>query len=77
MSTTLGTVRGIMAKITHCGENDINADTLLKDLKADSLHWVQIIVATETALNVEIDFEKLKGMETVNDYIVYVENLKK
>ncbi len=77
MSTTIDTVKGIMAKITHCGENDINADTLLKDLKADSLHWVQIIVATETALNIEIDFEKLKEMSTINDFVVYVEGLKK
>jgi acyl carrier protein len=77
MSTTLDTVKGIMAKIIHRSEGEIKADTMLKDLKADSLHWVQIIVATETAFDIEIDVEKLKEMTTVNDFITHVDGLKK
>ena len=76
MSTTLDTIKGIMAKIIHCSETDIKPETLLKDLKADSLHWVQIIVATESAFNIEIDIDKLKELQMISDFVAYVESCK-
>ena len=54
--STLETIKSVLARITHCNEDDVKAETLLKDIKADSLHWVQIIVGIESATNVEIDF---------------------
>ena len=65
--STLETVKSVMARITHCNEDDIQPESLLKDIKADSLHWVQILVGIESAIDVEIDFDKMKdGVFIVN-----------
>jgi acyl carrier protein len=77
MSSTLDTIKGIMARIVHRSKAEINPETMLKDLKADSLHWVQIIVATESAFDIEIDIDKIKEMATVNDFVSYAESCRK
>ena len=74
--STLETVKSVMAKITHCNQDDIQPETLLKDIKADSLHWVQIIVGIESATDVEIDFDKMKEIEKIDDFVKYIDNLK-
>ena len=50
--STLDELRIVIAKITHCDEQDIILETELKDIKADSLQWLQIIIGTEMALNI-------------------------
>jgi acyl carrier protein len=65
-----------MARITHCNADDVQAETLLKDIKADSLHWVQIIVGIESATNVEIDFDKMKEIASIDDLVKYIDSLK-
>lgn len=72
--TTLETVRGIIARVTHCGEEDVLAETALQDINADSLHWVQIIVGIENEIGVEIDFEKMKDFKTIGDLLAYVDS---
>ena len=67
--STLDELKRIIARITRCSEDEISLETTLKDVKADSLHWVQIIVAAETALDVEIDFEKMRELITIEDFI--------
>ena len=74
--STLETVKSVMARITHCNEDDIQSATLLKDIKADSLHWVQIIVGIESATDVEIDFDKMKEIESIDDLVKYIDSLK-
>ena len=74
--STLETVKSVMARITHCDENDIQPETLMKDIKADSLHWVQIIVGIESDTEVEIDFDKMKEIEKISDFVSYIDNLK-
>lgn len=74
--STLEALRPIVARIAHCNEQDITADTVLKDIDADSLDWVQIIVATENLYDIEIDIEKMEDMKTVNDFITYVDSIK-
>ena len=74
--STLETVKSVMARITHCNEDDIQAETLLKDIKADSLHWVQIIVGIESATDVEIDFDKMKEIASIDDFVKYIDSLK-
>jgi len=74
--STLETVKSVMARITHCNEDDVQAETLLKDIKADSLHWVQIIVGIESAIDVEIDFDKMKEIESIDDLVKYIDSLK-
>ena len=64
-----------IVKITRCSEEEIKPETALKDIRADSLHWVQIIVSVETALDIEIDIdnEKMQELETVADFVKYIE----
>jgi acyl carrier protein len=45
--STLDQLKKIIAKVTHGSEGDIAMNMPLKAIKADSLHWVQIIIAVE------------------------------
>jgi len=73
---TLETVKSVIARITHCNEDDIQPETLLKDIKADSLHWVQIIVGIESDTDVEIDFDEMKEIASIDDFVKYIDDLK-
>ncbi len=75
--SALDELRRIIARVTRCREDEINRETALKDIKADSLHWVQIIVGIENALDIEIDFERMKEMTTIGDFVNYIESLTK
>jgi acyl carrier protein len=77
MSAEFDAIRKIIARVARCNEDDIKMDTLLKDIKADSLHWVQIIVGIENEYNIEIDFEKMKTFIKISDMVDYVTGLKK
>ena len=74
--STLDQLRRNIARVTRCSEQEINAETALKDIKADSLHWVQILVGVENALDIEIDMdrERMKEITTVGDFVKYIEN---
>jgi len=74
--STLDQLRGIMSRITRCNEEEINLDTLLKDVNADSLHWVQIVVGVETAFDIEVDFDKMREMTTIGEFVSYIDNIK-
>jgi acyl carrier protein len=77
MSATLELVKKTVAKVTHSNESDISGETQLKDIKADSLDWVQIMVGIENALDIEIDTEKMKDMTAIGDLVKYLDDLKK
>jgi len=49
----------------------------LKDVKADSLDWVQIIVGVETALDIEVDMERMKEMVTIENFVSYIDSCTK
>jgi acyl carrier protein len=76
MSDVFEKTRGIIAQITHTSESAIQPETLLKEIKADSLHWLQIIVRAEEVLDIEIDFEKMKTFTSIKDIIDYIEGLE-
>jgi len=71
---TLDELRIVIAKITHCDEQDIILETALKDIKADSLQWLQIIIGTEMALNIEIDIDSMKELVTIQDFVILAES---
>ena len=75
--STLEEVKKIIARITHSSADEISPETALKDIKADSLHWVQIIVAVENAFNIEIDFDRMQEFTTIEDFINYIESCTK
>ena len=70
--------RRSVARVTRTAEQDIKPETRLKDIKADSFHWVQIFVALETALDVELDVDEsvMKKLETVDDFVKYIEKMQ-
>ena len=72
--STLDELRIVIAKITHCDEQDIILETELKDIKADSLQWLQIIIGTEMALNIEIDIDSMKELVTIEDFVRLTES---
>jgi len=72
--STLDQLKKIMVKITHCSEEEISPETPLKDIKADSLDWVQIIVGMESAYDIEIDIDKMKEMVTIGDFVRYIDS---
>jgi len=73
----LDELKRIIARIAHCSADEISLETALKDIKADSLHWVQIIIAAEDALNIEIDIDKMTEFTTIGDFVNYIESLVK
>ena len=72
--STLDELRIVIAKITHCDEQDIILETALNDIKADSLQWLQIIIGTEMALNIEIDIDSMKELVTIEDFVKLTES---
>jgi acyl carrier protein len=72
--STLDELRIVIAKITHCDEQDIILETALKDIKADSLQWLQIIIGTEMALKIEIDIDSMKELVTIEDFVKLTES---
>ena len=72
--STLDEIKRIIARIAHCSADEIGPETALKDIKADSLHWVQIIVAVENAFNIEIDIDKMSEFATIEDFVRYIES---
>ena len=73
----LDELKKIIARIAHCSADEINLDTPLKDIKADSLHWLQIIIGAEAAFNIEIDFDKMTDFMTIGDIVNYIESITK
>ncbi|MDD2471888.1 MAG: acyl carrier protein [Dehalococcoidales bacterium] len=67
--------RRSVARVTRTAEQDITPETLLKNIKADSFHWVQIFIALESALDIElnVDQEVMKQLVTVDDFVKYIE----
>ena len=68
-----------IARVTRCSKHEIKPETKLSDIKADSLHWVQIIVGVENALGIEVDIDKerMSKLTTVEDFARYVDQFIK
>lgn len=68
-----------IARVTRTSEQNLKPETELKTLKADSLHWVQIIVGVENALNIEVDIDKerMSKLATIADFAKYIEQFQK
>ena len=67
------TIKEIVIKILHCPEEKLKPDMSWKDLEADSLDLVQILVALEDTYGMEISDEDAKTLTNFGDTIKYVE----
>ncbi len=67
-------VREIIVEQLGVDENDVTMDThLMKDLEADSLDAVEIIMAIEDEYGIEIPDEDAEKFQSVSDLVKFVE----
>ena len=70
-------IKDIIIDQLQVEESDVNMDTnLMKDLSADSLDAVEIIMAIEDTFGIEIPDEDAEKFQTVEDLVKYVEENK-
>lgn len=73
----LDKVREILAKQLRVDINTITADTdIIKDLNADSLDIVELLMSIEQDLGVVVPDEDVQNFRTVGDVATYLENRK-
>jgi len=72
---TFDKIKNILAE-----QLDVDADTLTmetdigKDLNADSLDVVEILMSIEDEFEVEIPDEEIENIKTIGDVVEYIEN---
>ena len=70
-------IKDIIIEQLQVDEADVTMDTnLMKDLSADSLDAVEIIMAIEDEYGIEIPDEEAEKIQTVGDLVRYVEENK-
>jgi len=70
-------IREIIIEQLQVAEGEVTMDTnLMKDLSADSLDAVEIIMAIEDEYGFEIPDEDAEKFQTVKDLVKYVEDHK-
>ena len=70
-------IKDIIIDQLQVEESDVAMDTnLMKDLSADSLDAVEIIMAIEDEFGIEIPHEDAENIQTVGDLVKYVEENK-
>jgi acyl carrier protein len=71
---TLNKIKEIIVEQLSVDEDAIKLDThLMKDLEADSLDAVEIIMAIEDEFGIEVPDEDAEKFQTVGDIVGYVE----
>ena len=75
MEITFETVRDIIVDTLSCDAAEIKLDTnLAEDLEADSLEIVELSMAIQESLGVEIKTEDLEKIKTVQDILDYIKS---
>ena len=67
------TLKDIVIRIVHCDEEVLTPTNTWKDIKADSLDLVQILVAVEDTFNIEVPDEDAKQFQNLGDFVAYIE----
>lgn len=68
-------IKEIIMEQLQVEESEITMDTnLMKDLSADSLDAVEIIMAIEDEYGIEIPDEEAENIQTVQDLVKFVED---
>ena len=68
------TLKGIVIRIVHCDEEALSPGNTWKDMKADSLDLVQILVAVEDTFGIEIPDEDTEKIQNFGEFVAYIEN---
>jgi acyl carrier protein len=67
------TVKKIVMKIVRKPDLEFTPTATFKDLKADSLDVVQILVAIEDTYEIEVNDEELKNLTNMGSFVAYIE----
>ena len=63
-----GKVEGVLAEVLQLPPSEITDDLTMKDVESwDSLKHMELIVALETALEVQLTFEEIVAMQSVRE----------
>ena len=74
---TFDKIKDIIIEQLQVEEADVNMDTnLMKDLSADSLDAVEIIMALEDEFGVEIPDEEAENFKSISDIGTFIEENK-
>ena len=65
-------IRDIVANIVHCDKSIITRESTFKDIKADSLDIVQVVIAVESKFGIEIPDEEAQKFQNFGDFVAYV-----
>lgn len=72
---TFDNIRNLIVEQLGVSEDMVHIDTdLIKDLEADSLDAVEIILGIEETYGIEIPDEEAEKFQTVRDLVDYVES---
>jgi len=69
-------IKDIVVGILHCKEDILTPETTWKDLEADSLDLVQILVALEEKYGIEISDEAAEKFTNFGEIVKYIESIK-
>ena len=70
----LDVIKGMIIDQLGVSEDELQLETnLMKDLEADSLYAVEIIMAIEDEYDIEIPDEDAERFQTIGDIVSYVE----
>lgn len=67
------TIKEIAAKILHKPDIDFSDKITFKDLGADSLDIVQMLVAIEDKYNIEMVDEDMQNIKNTREFVSYIE----
>ena len=71
---TFNKIKNIIVEQLSVDESEVTNDThLMKDLEADSLDAVEIIMAIEDEFDIEVPDEDAENFQSVGDIVKYVE----
>jgi acyl carrier protein len=73
MSAVEETTKDIIVKIVHCDREVLTPTATFKDMKADSLDMVQVLVALEDEFGIEIPDEDAQKFQNFSDFVAYIE----
>lgn len=76
MNETATKINSIIAEKLHIDSTEINSQSTLQDLGADSLDMVDIIMKIEEEFGIEINDEEIEKLHNVQDLINYVHALR-
>ena len=67
------TIKEIAAKILHKSDINFSEELTFKDLGADSLDIVQMLVAIEDKYNIEMVDEDMQNIKNTREFVSYIE----